>query len=304
MVEGSIESLGLTYWMMGLTMAAVAVFAGAGVHLLHWYGARRSARSAQAEAEVHATVLAALAEDARQTVLVLDQAGAIQAVFGADGALALDPGLELEPGRFLLEAVPEALQEPLRCLFELARRSPGERVTQRMPRNRDSTSGSDLEVSASDRRHEPSFRGIVVVLGAAADDRQTPSPDSSPSSLDAVFRQAAMPIFLLEGPTGMIVDLNSAAEEIYGWPRGELLQRSFELISAAERREEGEPLWAGSAAGTDGIEHAIHRRRDGRRLLVRVGSAVVAGEDGPRKLVLVDNVDASVRAHHLMAGEL
>ena len=295
MVDGNVAP----YGAMVLTVALVAIV---GVLLVRWFRARPRVRSALADVQFHASALAALAEGSGQTVLVLDSAGAIKGVVGADGAREL--GLELRPGHLLLEAAPEDLAEPLRCLFELARRSPGERVTQRAVRAFGTASAPELEISAVDGRRLPSFGGIVVSFRVALDGPDAATSARSPRGLDAIFQQTATPIFLVDDASGSVVDLNPAAEQTYAWPREELIERSFDLISAPEGRQEGEPSWVSASAEGDGMRHAVHRRRDGSRLLVREDSAAVAGTSGSCRLVLVDNVDASVRSQHLLSGEL
>ena len=230
MVDGNVAP----YGAMVLTVALVAIV---GVLLVRWFRARPRVRSALADVQFHASALAALAEGAGQTVLVLDSAGAIKGVVGADGARQL--GLELRPGHLLLEAAPEDLAEPLRCLFELARRSPGERVTQRAVRAFGTASAPELEISAVDGRRLPSFGGIVVSFRVALDGPDAATSARSPRGLDAIFQQTATPIFLVDDASGRVVDLNPAAEQTYAWPREELIERSFDLISAPEGRQEG-----------------------------------------------------------------
>ena len=291
MVDGNVAP----YGAMVLTVALVAIV---GVLLVRWFRARPRVRSALADVQFHASASLRL-PGAGQTALVLDgrcHQGRGRSRWSSTACLELRPG-------HLFRGRPLGPRGASRCLSN-SRGASRRARTQRAVRAFGTASAPELEISAVDGRRLPSFGGIVVSFRVALDGPDAATSARSPRDLDAIFQQTATPIFLVDDASGRVVDLNPAAEQTYAWPREELIERSFDLISAPEGRQEGEPSWVSASAEGDGMRHAVHRRRDGSRLLVREDSAAVAGTSGSCRLVLVDNVDASVRAQHLLSGEL
>ena len=74
----------------------------------------------------------------------------------------------------------------------------------------------------------------------------------------------------------LILDVNGAAVECYGWAREELVGSPVEKIIAPEDVASADRFWA---SARDASVSTIHRRRDGTRFSVRLSSALYE-EDG------------------------
>ncbi|HYG89576.1 MAG TPA: PAS domain S-box protein [Azospirillum sp.] len=108
----------------------------------------------------------------------------------------------------------------------------------------------------------------------------------------SVYEQAAVGIKRLD-LDGRIIDVNGMLCGILGYSRDELIGRSSEeIIEPADHAAEREPLRRLLAGEVD--RYAIEKRyirKDGGRVWVRVTSSLVhAGEEGPCRLAIVEDI--------------
>lgn len=96
--------------------------------------------------------------------------------------------------------------------------------------------------------------------------------------------------FLLLEPSGRIVEANTAAENLYGFSRDELLGMAVSELRAPETRALLERDWA-AAAGATGVQfQTTHLRRDGTPVQVDVSSSVLEIDGEPYRQKIIRDI--------------
>ncbi|MGE3171830.1 MAG: PAS domain S-box protein [Planctomycetota bacterium] len=121
----------------------------------------------------------------------------------------------------------------------------------------------------------------------------------------SVFLQAADPV-LVEDVQGCIFDLNAAAEQVYGWPRDELIGRSVELLIADEYRVQAREARRRCARGEEVADvDWVRVARDGKRLPTMLTLFPVLDDDGTVQAIVSVAKDVSeLRRRDAMRREL
>jgi PAS domain S-box-containing protein len=98
--------------------------------------------------------------------------------------------------------------------------------------------------------------------------------------LSKVFQEATVPI-ILEDDHGLITDLNTEAEQVYGWHREDLIGQPVKKLAPADAHAEIDELLERCRRGEDlrNIEMR-HQTRSGELVHVRITVSPLTNEQG------------------------
>jgi PAS domain S-box-containing protein len=121
-----------------------------------------------------------------------------------------------------------------------------------------------------------------------------------PEDISALVLEQAADAIIVSDAAGTVLSWNGAAEKLFGFPVGEMLGRTLDVIIPERLRE---AHWAGfrramqsgktRLAGTPTVTRALHQT--GRRLYVEMSFAVVRSPDGKTLGAVAVARDATAR---------
>ena len=109
----------------------------------------------------------------------------------------------------------------------------------------------------------------------------------------------AAPDAILVVDDSRIVLVNDRAEQLYGWPKSELIGQSFEVLLTDEAREvvaERRRLMRESAPGSIGTVLTTARRKDGSEFPVESSTTIIETPQGRLAVAVVRDITERVRA--------
>jgi len=114
--------------------------------------------------------------------------------------------------------------------------------------------------------------------------------------LKNIFRNAPVAMGTLD-PTGQIVDVNCALEELFGYAREEVLGKSYFQFLSAEDVAESRRAYVDLISGIQRNNQTQRRMvaKDGRSVLVNVGLTAVRDRDGKAQMLIVTVEDITER---------
>ena len=279
------------------TVVMLALF-----HCLGWVLAwRASQRHVLAQRGLHRleATLDALLDDRPAWTAVLDEEGRILAVGGhdQDASVALGDA----KGERLVDALPPGLRDEVGDALQKARQTPGRAVVKRVTFETEKGREETVEFRLVDRTEDAQVRGVVFVIHVTtriiAERRALLAQRRTHQQ---VFEHSPAPMLVIDPVRDLILDVNGAAVECYGWASEELVGSPVEKIIAPEDFAPADRFWA---SARDASVSTVHRRRDGTRFSVRLSSALYEEDGEERRLAMVENVDAFVRQNALRGGE-
>mgnify|MGYP006285248231 FL=1 len=219
---------------LGAVAGGVALLAA--IHGIGWVLAwRASLRQALARREVRVlqASLDAVLDDTPDWVAVLSETGEVLATGGrwVRGPLERTLG----DGESLLDALDASVSDDLRAFLAQARGANGgplvREIRFRGPEGREEVS----ELRILDRTGDPQLRGVILVARSRTDQlAQQAELENQRRIYRRIFEQAPVPVFVVDGASHAILDVNPAACAMYGWAREELLGRETETVVAPE----------------------------------------------------------------------
>ena len=85
------------------------------------------------------------------------------------------------------------------------------------------------------------------------------NPDLDDQRLSKVFLDASDPI-LIEDLDGFVIDMNHAAEDVYGWTRSQFIGQPIKRIVPTERHDQADELLERCRSGEDVVGSRTGRR--------------------------------------------
>lgn len=113
--------------------------------------------------------------------------------------------------------------------------------------------------------------------------------------------------FMILDQSGVIVEANIAAVELYGYPRDELLGMTVWDLRAPETRGLTDRDWKSGGLANGTLFETVHERQDGTRILVEISSRVVEIDEQPYRQSIIRDITgrkAAERALHEQLDEL
>jgi PAS domain S-box-containing protein len=141
------------------------------------------------------------------------------------------------------------------------------------------------------------FVGVLADLGLSALGRQSEHDalEESEERYRQLFESGSDAVFLIDNETGRILEANSAAAEMYGYTRDELLALTNEDLSAEPEKTQavthGTPVMADNVVT---IPLRIHRRSDGSDFPVEITGRFFVSQGRAVHLAAIRDISARV----------
>jgi histidine kinase len=113
--------------------------------------------------------------------------------------------------------------------------------------------------------------------------------EASEQKYHAIFNNIPTPVFVLDPETLAVLDCNDSMKPVYGYDKGELLNRSFLDLHEPDEREE----YAERMKSAQEINQVRHRHKDGRWIYVNI--RISPSEYQKQRVLLVTTSDITKR---------
>lgn len=110
--------------------------------------------------------------------------------------------------------------------------------------------------------------------------------------------------FMILDQSGVIVEANIAATELYGYPRDELLGMTVWNLRAPETRALTARDWESGSLANGILFETVHERRDGTRVQVEISSRVVEIDGQPYRQSIIRDITGRKAAERALREQL
>ncbi|MBL0103019.1 MAG: PAS domain S-box protein [Bacteroidetes bacterium] len=113
-----------------------------------------------------------------------------------------------------------------------------------------------------------------------------------------LFENNPIPMWVLDINTRLIIDVNEAAIQNYGYTREEFIGKSaFELRDENERHRFNKIMKPGDSENSS-TGHWLHKRKDGSTIVVEIMAYTLFYDNRPCRLILANDVTEKIKAQH------